>query len=73
MNNQISIRQANDIDATNAYYVTTTDPIGRTTTVVAHTNSAGRGLWIDGRQVEGTSQFSAGRNAAAALRKYFQS
>lgn len=71
-NTQISVRQARDIDADNAYYVTvTTDFDARPHTYTVHTNRHGQGLWIDGRQIEGTSQFSIGRNAAAAYRRYF--
>lgn len=65
-NTKISVRIAYDIDATNAYYVTVN---GKTVTV--HTDPRGRGLWVDGKQIEGTSQFAAGKDPAAAYRRYF--
>jgi len=37
-----------------------------------HTYPSG-GLWIQNRQVEGTIQFSPGRNASAAIRRWLQS
>lgn len=39
---------------------------------VAWTNEKGNGLWLDGKQVVGTDQFSAGKNAREAIRRYFQ-
>lgn len=71
MKPQISVKAARDIDATNAYYVTITQ-FGESKTVTAHTNPQGGGLWIDGEQVEGTSQFHARRNPASAMRRYFE-
>lgn len=62
----VSVKQAIDIDATNAFYVTVDGE-----TVTAHTDPHGNGLWIEGKQVEGKSQFSAGRNPASAMRRYF--
>jgi hypothetical protein len=66
MSTKISVKSARDIDGANAYYVTVDGE-----TVAVHTNQRGYGLWIDGKQVEGTSQFSVGKNAAAAYRRYF--
>lgn len=66
----VSVKTARDIDATNAYYVTVVE-FGEKTEYTVHTNTHGHGLWIDGKQVEGTSQFNAGRNPAAAIRRYF--
>lgn len=74
MNTQrkVSVKQAPDVDATNAYAVTVTDNLNGTTwTATVHTDKNGRGLWADGQQVEGQSQFSAGKNPAAAIRRYF--
>jgi allophanate hydrolase subunit 2 len=70
MDTKISVKQARDIDATNAFTVTVQDEF-ETKTYDVHTNSNGHGLWIDGKQVEGTSQFSAGKNPASAIRRYF--
>lgn len=67
METKISVKIAGDIDHTNAYYVT--DSGGEH---VVWTNSNGRGLWIDGKQHEGQLQFNAGKNPAAAIRRYFQ-
>ena len=70
MDTKISLKQAPQLDHENAYHVTVTDPAGvRKHTV--WTGPKGRGLWIDGRQVEGNLQFSAGKNPAAAIRRYF--
>lgn len=68
MSKKISIREAHDIDAENAYRVATDEKI-----VVVHTNEKGNGLWVDGRQVEGTSQFSLRgvSDKAAKIRRYF--
>ena len=70
MNTKVSVKAANDIDHTNAYYVTVTDLTG-TRKHTVWTGPKGNGLWIDGKQVEGNAQFSAGKNAAAAIRRYF--
>jgi hypothetical protein len=67
---KVSVKQANDVDATNAYTVTVTE-YGETQTMTVHTNSHGNGLWINGQQTLGTTQFRAGKNAAAAIRRYF--
>jgi len=61
-----SVRQARDVDATNAYTVTVdSQHVG-----TAHTDSYGNGLWLNGKQVEGTSQFDAGKNPREAIRRY---
>lgn len=70
MSNQVSVRKANDIDHTNAHYVIVVDMAG-TQYHTVWTGPKGNGLWIDGRQVEGNAQFNAGKNAAAAIRRYF--
>lgn len=62
----ISVKQARDIDHANAYTVTTDNE-----TYTIWTNDNGRGLWINGRQIEGTSQFDAGRHPDSAIRHYF--
>ena len=38
-----------------------------------YTTENGKGLWVDGQQREGKLQFNAGKNPAAAIRRYFQS
>jgi hypothetical protein len=66
----VSVKQAPQIDATNAFTVAITEH-GETRTVTVNTGPKGRGLWIDGEQVEGNMQFSAGKDPAAAIRRYF--
>lgn len=68
MSKKISVREAYNIDAENAYRVTAAEK-----TVVVHTNESGNGLWIDGQQVEGTSQFSLRgvSDKPAKIRRYF--
>lgn len=68
MPKKVSIHEARDIDAKNAYRVTTDE-----TTIVVHTNESGNGLWIDGQQVEGTLQFSLRgiSDKASKIRRYF--
>jgi hypothetical protein len=61
----VSLKQARDVDHTNAY---TVQMDGETHTV--WTNARGEGLWVDGHQVAGTAEFSAGRDPAAAIRRY---
>lgn len=71
---KVSVKQANDVDHENAYYVTLNEN-GLTEKLVAWTGKDGKGLWIDygagAKQVEGRAQFEAGANAAAAIRRYF--
>lgn len=67
MAQKLSVKIAGDIDHTNAHYVT--DENGEH---VVWTNERGHGLWIDGKQVAGTSQFNAGKNPSAAIRRYFK-
>lgn len=74
METKISMKIAIDIDAANAFYVTETDALtGERKVYAVHTDLHGRGLWIDGKQILGASQFSAGRNPREAIRKYFRS
>ena len=68
MATKISLKRDIHIDAANAYTATVD---GETLTL--STNDNGKGLWIDGQQVEGTSQFSAGKDVAAAYRRYLKS
>ena len=70
MATKVSVKRANDVDATNAYTVTVTE-YGQATTHHVHTGPAGKGLWIDGKQVEGNMQFNAGKNPSSAIRRYF--
>jgi len=69
---RVSVKQARDVDAANAYLVTITDELGNVTKQTVHTNDHGEGLWIDGQQVLGTSQFSAGSCPARAIRRHFE-
>ena len=69
----VSVNKIGHIDHTNAYSVTVTDITGIQSYTV-WTNRDGKGLWIDGQQVEGTAQFSAGNtpaSASSAIRRYF--
>ena len=68
----LHVEVAIDIDQTNAYYVTFTDLGGKQHAYTCYTNKAGKGLWIDGEQVLGTSQFYAGKNPREAIRRYFK-
>ena len=63
---KISVKTTKVIDHTNAAIVTVD---GEKYTV--WTNETGRGLWVNGKQEAGTAEFSAGKNAAAAYRRYF--
>lgn len=67
---QVSVKQAGDVDHTNAYTVTVTE-YGLTDQHIAWTGSDGQGLWVDGQQVAGRAQFRAGSNPSAAMRRYF--
>jgi hypothetical protein len=72
MNNvTVSMKQALSEQA-NAYHVTVSGPAG-THKYTAHTGPKGKGLWIDGEQVEGNAQFSAGKNPRETMRRWFQS
>ncbi len=70
----VSVKQANDVDHENAFYVTRKEN-GLTEKFVAWTGKDGKGLWVDygagAKQIEGRAQFSAGTNAGAAIRRYF--
>jgi hypothetical protein len=74
MASKVSVKVAGNIDHENAHYVTLTEN-GLTEKFVAWTGKDGKGLWIDygagAKQIEGRAQFSAGANAAAAIRRYF--
>ena len=71
--NKVSMKADNNSGADNCYIVTITPPYGNMVTVTAWTNEQGNGLWIDGKQIKGTSQFyTNGRNVAAAMRRYFE-
>lgn len=69
MYSKISVKQRNNmhfaVTVTNAF----TDEIN---TMDVHTNIAGEGLWIGGKQTLGTCQFSAGKNPREAIRRFFQ-
>ena len=67
---RISVRQTGDIDHENAFTVTITE-WGETRKHTVWTGPKGRGLWVDGKQVEGNLQFSAGRSPREAIRRYF--
>ena len=69
---KISVKSARDVDAANAYFVTVTGLGDHQDQFDVHTNRRGRGLWIDGKQFAGTSQFSIGQNAREAIRRYFR-
>ena len=69
---KISIKQNIHIDAANAYDVTVTDYLtGQKTNYEVHTDSNGNGLWVDGKQVVGLSQFNCGKKPTDAIRRYF--
>lgn len=70
MTRKVSVKQANTGD-TNAYTVKITDDLIGNQTHTVWTGPTGKGLWIDGRQVEGNLQFSAGKNPREAIRRYF--
>ena len=63
----IKITPAGDIDRTNAHYVTVDGEL-----FIIGTDRDGNGLWVDGKQVMGTAQFTLNgvKNVAAKLRRY---
>jgi hypothetical protein len=69
---RVSVKQARDVDAPNAYLVTITDEMGLVTNQTVHTNAHGEGLWANGKQILGTAQFSVGRDPARAIRRHFE-
>lgn len=74
MKTQISIKRARDIDAPNARYVTLLRQTAEDSeTITVHTDAQGHGLWVDGVQIAGLSQFRVGRDPSAAYRRYFDS
>lgn len=71
MSRKVSVQIAADIDGANAHYVTITDG-DYSRTVAVHTNRSGEGLWEDGRQIAGTSQFDLNvKDQAAKLRRFY--
>lgn len=70
----VNVKQTKKVDAENAYVVQVTEDDSNEPKVYdIHTNEKGRGLWIDGRQIEGTGQFNLNvKDKAAKLRRYFQ-
>ena len=69
MRTKISVKVARTVDRTNAHEVTIIDRMGETTIKTAWTNKGGEGLWVDGDQVMGTSQFRF--DGTASIRAYF--
>ncbi len=71
---KVSVKIAPKIDAENAYNVEVLEEYeDKPTSFTVHTNRQGRGLWIDGKQVEGTGQFDLHvKDKAAKIRRYFQ-
>lgn len=68
---KVSLRKNKSIDANNAYRVTTIDDVtGEAEVMDVHTSSRNEGLWINGSQVEGTSQFTF--VGSHSYRSYFQ-
>jgi len=63
----IKITPAGDIDRENAHYVTVDGK-----RFALGTDRDGNGLWVDGKQVLGTAQFTLNgvKNQAAKLRRY---
>ena len=73
MATKVSVKRANDVDATNAYTVETDNDILGKRTWNVHTNREGDGLWINGKQTLGTAQFTVAglKNPAGKIRQYF--
>ncbi len=69
METKISVREAKDVDRTNAHEVMITDPLGEEEVKTAWTNSSGCGLWVDGQQVMGAAEFNF--SGPASIRAYF--
>jgi len=68
---KIRLKVANDIDRHNAYTAKIIAmPLDDVLILTLWTDSRGQGLWINGMQALGTSQFDIGKNAAAAYRRY---
>lgn len=63
----IRVKVAGDIDRENAHYVTVDGE-----TYALGTDRDGNGLWVDGKQVLGTGQFTLNnvKNKANKLRRY---
>ncbi len=66
----VSLKQAPDVDYWNAYTVTITEH-DETTTHTVWTGHGGKGLWQDGKQIEGLGQFNAGKHPDDAIRRYY--
>lgn len=65
---KISVKTING----NRFTVTTENGFtGVSETMDVSTNKNGEGLWINGTQSLGTSQFSTGKNAGQSIRRYF--
>ncbi len=60
-------------DLPNVFIMTTIDIVGTTQVRMVSTNDQGEGLWVDGLQLFGTSQFSGGKNIREAIRRHFAS
>lgn len=71
LSNTVHLRIARGFEFPNAYTVYVTNEFGDTQTLGVYTNADGDGLWIDHKQILGTGQFHAGKNAAAAYRHFF--
>jgi hypothetical protein len=72
MKNTVSVKKF-DIASpyANAFTVTVANDY-ETVEYEVYTNEKGNGLWIDGKQSLGTTQFNAGKNPAAKIRRLFQ-
>lgn len=71
---KLSVKRNKTVDAPNAYTVTVTSDeptFGCKLEYEVHTSERGEGLWIDGKQCEGTTQFHAGKQPREAIRRYF--
>jgi len=74
---KLKFRKNIHIDATNAYDVTFLTgfkyPYSGEENFTVHTDPHGNGLWVNGKQAEGTCQFRGGKNVREAMRRYFLS
>lgn len=68
---KITMRLARDVDHKNAFEVTVHHTEYASEGFTVWTNDDGDGLWIDGEQEYGTSQFSAGKNPRETIRRIF--
>ena len=67
MTTKVEKTSADIRNTANHYRVTTANR-----SMLVYTNANGNGLWVNGQQVEGTCDFSAGKNPAAKIRRYFK-